>query len=278
MWNLARPTATAFVLVALIFGCPAPSAAQSSPQPPDAFITVNGVRLHYFDWGGQGETLLLLTALGGTGHGFDSFAPRFTDRFHVVVLTRRGQGLSDKPPSGYDLDTLATDIRAFMDALHINRAHLAGHSIAGAEMTRFAINYPERLLKLVYLDASADFALINALINEAHVVAVEDKVLAEILTAAGAVHPDYSKIRAPALAFFTVIDPLPILPTDSPEVKRYTQLLNERKVMDSQIEQFRTGVKDGRVILLRDANHATFLSDEKYAPDVAREMRAFLLP
>jgi hypothetical protein len=47
--------------------------------------------------------------------------------------------------------------------------------------------------------------------------------------------------------------------------------------MDGQIERFRTAIRNGRVVLLHDANHATFLTDQKYAPDVAREMRAFLL-
>jgi pimeloyl-ACP methyl ester carboxylesterase len=83
-------------LLALLL-LPTPVFAQTAP---DRFITVNGVRLHYFDGGGSGSTLLMLVPGGGmgggTGHGYDTFAPKFTDRFHVMVLTRRGQGLSRK--------------------------------------------------------------------------------------------------------------------------------------------------------------------------------------
>ena len=54
------------------------------------FVTVaGGIRLHYLDWGGSGPVLLFLTAIGCNAHIFDGFAPRFTDRFHVLALTRR---------------------------------------------------------------------------------------------------------------------------------------------------------------------------------------------
>jgi hypothetical protein len=61
------------VLAALMLAAPA-QAAQ------DGFVSVNGLRLHYVDWGGRGPTLLFLTGGGnGSAHTFDSFAPRFAD-------------------------------------------------------------------------------------------------------------------------------------------------------------------------------------------------------
>jgi pimeloyl-ACP methyl ester carboxylesterase len=115
-----------------------------------------GVQLHMLDFGGQGEVLLFLPGLGDTAHIFRGFAPRFTDRFRVLALTRRGHGESEQPAEGYELDALAADIAASLDALGIERAHLAGHSIAGAELTLFAARFPERVGKLVYLDAAYD--------------------------------------------------------------------------------------------------------------------------
>src|SRR3954468_7461143 len=70
------------------------------------FVTVSGVKLHYLDWGGKGKVLLFLTGLGNSAHIFDDIAPKFTDRFHVLALTRRGHGQSDQPAAGYDLPTL----------------------------------------------------------------------------------------------------------------------------------------------------------------------------
>ncbi len=124
----------------------------TSPHKSD-FVNVNGIRLHYLDWGGSGPVLLFLAGLGCNAHIFDRFAPRFIDRFHALALTRRGHGKSDYPETGYDIDTLTEDIREFIDILKIDQAVLIGHSLAGIELSHFAALYPERVLKLVYLDA-----------------------------------------------------------------------------------------------------------------------------
>lgn len=121
-----------------------------------SFVNVNGIRLHYLDWGGTGPTLIFLTGMGSSAYIFDKFAPRFNDNFRVLALTRRGHGDSDYPETGYDADTLVEDIRQFMDALHVEKAVLAGHSLAGVELTHFAATYPQRVQKLVYLDALDD--------------------------------------------------------------------------------------------------------------------------
>src|SRR5260221_65801 len=64
------------------------------------FIKVNNVRLHYLDWGGKGATILFLHGLGDTPHIFDDLAPRFTNQFRALGLTRRGHGQSEKPETG----------------------------------------------------------------------------------------------------------------------------------------------------------------------------------
>lgn len=127
----------------------------TSPHRSD-FVHVNGIRLHYLDWGGVGETIIFLTGMGSSAHCYDRIAPRFSDSFHALALDRRGHAESETPVSGYDLDTLTGDILAFMNALKIEKAILAGHSLAGVEMTRFTEKFPERVAKLVYLDAVYD--------------------------------------------------------------------------------------------------------------------------
>jgi non-heme chloroperoxidase len=127
----------------------------TSPHKSD-FVNVNGVRLHYLDWGGSGEVLLFLAGMGCNAHIFDQFAPRFTDKFHVMAVTRRGHGESDHPETGYDIETLTEDLRQFMDALGLDQAILAGHSLAHIELSHFSALYPERILKLIFLDAAYD--------------------------------------------------------------------------------------------------------------------------
>ncbi len=94
-------------------------------NPRSDFVHINGIRLHYLDWGGTGPTLIFLTGMGCSAYIFNKFAPRFADAFHVLALTRRGQGDSDYPEAGYDADTLTEDIRQFMDSLNIEKAILA---------------------------------------------------------------------------------------------------------------------------------------------------------
>lgn len=120
------------------------------------FVNANGTRLHYLDWGGNGPVLLFIAGWGCTAHIFEGFAPRFTDRFHVMAVTRRGHGESDYPETGYDPDSLAVDLRQFLDALHIDKVILAGHSLAYIELSRFAILHPDRVIKLVWIDAAYD--------------------------------------------------------------------------------------------------------------------------
>ena len=126
-----------------------------SPHKTD-FVNVNGIKLHYLDWGGSGEALLFLAGMGCNAHIFDDFAPCFTDTFHVMALTRRGHGESDHPKAGYDVDTLTDDIRQFLDALGIEKVILVGHSMANIELSHFSALYPDRVLKLIFLDAAYD--------------------------------------------------------------------------------------------------------------------------
>ena len=120
------------------------------------FVNVNGIRLHYLDWGGRGPVLLFLTGMGCSAYIFGDFAPRFVDQFHVLALDRRGHGDSDYPETGFDPDTLAEDLRKFLDAIGIEQVILAGHSMGYIELCHFTSLYPERVLKLVFLDAAYD--------------------------------------------------------------------------------------------------------------------------
>ena len=130
-----------------------------------------GVSLHVRDWpsaqpaaGRGGDVIVLLAGLGGNAHAFDSLAPALARRHRVLAITRRGYGASGKPlpaNSGGDATyapaTLVADLLAVLDALQIGRIILAGHSVAGNELTLFAGSHPRRVRGLVYLDTSWDY-------------------------------------------------------------------------------------------------------------------------
>lgn len=131
-------------------------AIDPSPHKP-LFVTVQpDVKLEVLDFGGGGPPLIFLSGLGGTGHSFDGFAEKFSGRHHVYAITRRGFSLSSSPPdtdANYDADRLGDDVLAVMEALHIEKPVLAGHSIAGEELSSIGSRHPEKVAGLIYLDA-----------------------------------------------------------------------------------------------------------------------------
>ena len=75
----------------------------------------------------------------------------------MVAYARRGHGRSEIR-SPYDADTLAEDLRQLLDSLGLDTVHLAGWSLGGRELTRFAELHPARVHTLTYLDGAHDRA------------------------------------------------------------------------------------------------------------------------
>lgn len=154
------------VALFLIAACgerPAPEAspaeaAWTDPSPhASAFTTANGIRLHYLDWGGTGPNLILVHGYSDNPHAFDDLAAALGGQFRIVAYARRGHGQSGKE-GPYDLATITEDLRALMDSLGIARAHLAGWSMGGNEVTAMAGRHPDRVDRIVYLDAGYDWS------------------------------------------------------------------------------------------------------------------------
>jgi len=148
------------------------------PSPHKAqFIAVEkDIKLEVLDWGGTGRPLVLLTGLGNNAHVFDKFAPKLTGKYHVYGITRRGFGFSSSPSpqtASYATDRLGEDVLAVIDALHLEKPVLAGHSIAGEELSYIGTRHPERVAGLIYLDAGYPYALYDEA-NGALVVDVKD--------------------------------------------------------------------------------------------------------
>lgn len=305
-----------------------------SPHNID-FIRVNGIRLHYLDWGGgKGETILLLTGFGDSAHIFDDLAPQFTSHFRVLGLTRRGHGRSDKPETGYDISTLVDDIRQFLELMGIKRVTLVGHSLAGDEMTQFAGSYPDRLHKLIYLDAAYDHSELTdsdifaqapkvfkvlgptdedrqsldayrnwyrtkryrfwsdaqeADMREVTVISSDGNVLGNVMPeqvaeaiekGARGSQTDYRRVKAPALAFYslkTMESWFPWITSDiDSDVQREAQdLLNDVLIPYTRksIEKFRMEVVSGKVVELENTDHLCFIQRRDA---IVRHMREFL--
>jgi pimeloyl-ACP methyl ester carboxylesterase len=130
----------------------------SGDGPRSGCAAAGGVRLHYLDWGGDGEPLVLFPGLGQSAHVFRDLAPALADRMRVLALTPRAHGESDAPGGGYHVQALADDVGGFLDALGIGAASIVAHSFSGAVATRFAADHPGRVARLAYVDALTDFS------------------------------------------------------------------------------------------------------------------------
>src|SRR4026208_19402 len=109
-WRM--PSVSAAVLVSLAVVVPA---AQTSPGPAqytDRYATVNGLRLHYLDWGaGAKPAMILLHGIARHAHMFDHIAPDLARDYHVLAIDMRGHGDSDWSPDGaYLVEDYVKDI------------------------------------------------------------------------------------------------------------------------------------------------------------------------
>ena len=251
--------------------------ADSSPHT-EHLVQANGVTLHYLDWGGKGEALLFLTGYGSPAHVFDALAPRFTNAFRVIALTRRGRAPSQMPSSGYDFDSLTADVKGVLDTLKFGRVHIVAHSFGGAEATRLATLYPERIASVVYLDAALDAAAGEAVMKDSPVPNPQpppDSPYAQVLQWWTSYSPDFSQVKCPALALYAVQDSPPVPQTASAELRtRANEYWQTRwlPTVRQMIEKFTREAPAGRVVVLENASHNLFRDRET---EVLREMTGF---
>ena len=96
-----------------------------------------------------GTPVVALHGVTDSWHSFEPVLPHLPSDLHVLALTQRGHGGSDKPASGYRPADFAEDVVAFMDVTGIERAVLVGHSMGSINAMRFAIDHPERVAGLL---------------------------------------------------------------------------------------------------------------------------------
>lgn len=300
------------------------------------FITVEkGVKLEVLDWGGTGRPLVFLAGLGGTAHIFDHFAPKFTPKYHVYGITRRGFGASSAPPpvdGNYSADRLGDDVLAVINVLKLNRPVLVGHSFGGEEMSSIGSRYPGKVAGLIYLDAGYPYAFYDrsrgdVLIDTIYLkrkldllltgkvqdpkqfvrelqaslpqferdLAETEKQMASIpdqprpssppkstppkSTPSDAIplailsgQQKYTKIDVPILAIYADPHDLGQIFKNNPAA-RAAVVADDIASTTAQAKAFQAGIPSAHVILLPNAKHRVFESNEA---EVFRDMNAFL--
>ena len=120
-------------------------------------IVVNGARIHYEDSGvATRGTIVFAHGLLWGGWMFEAQANALSDRYRCIRFDFRGQGRSEVTQSGYDMETLADDAAALIEALKVGPVHFAGLSMGGFIGMRLAARKPQLLRSLTLMDTSAD--------------------------------------------------------------------------------------------------------------------------
>jgi pimeloyl-ACP methyl ester carboxylesterase len=125
----------------------------ADPAVHDQTITLNGLRLHYRDWGDpQNPPVLLLHGAAMHARTWDHFAAATTDQFRLLALDTRGHGESDRS-TDYGFERIISDIEEFADRLRLDRFTLIGNSMGGRHAGLYAARHPTRVEHLVIVES-----------------------------------------------------------------------------------------------------------------------------
>ncbi|HKI98675.1 MAG TPA: alpha/beta hydrolase [bacterium] len=130
------------------------------PEYTDQFVTLNGCRLHYQDWGdAAAPPLLCVHGLTQQSHSFDGMARHLATRFRCVAMDLRGRGDSDwAPPETYNVVQYAKDALALLDHLGIEATDYVGTSLGGLTAMSIARMAAPRLRRVVLNDIGPEIA------------------------------------------------------------------------------------------------------------------------
>jgi len=120
--------------------------------PASRFATVNGLRIHYLDFGGDGPPAVLHHGTGFHGAVWGPIARALSARYRVFAVDARGHGDSDKPPDGYEWSTFIADLVAFVETLGLGRVLGVGHSLGGTTTAGAAAERPDLFTAVTLLD------------------------------------------------------------------------------------------------------------------------------
>jgi len=125
-----------------------------------AFINRDGVQIYYDIQGPEGALPLLLSH----GHAaatqmWAAQVEALKEKFRIITWDLRGHGRSDCPTDQalYTVEHTVDDIAAILDACHIDKAVIGGHSLGGVMTFQFQLKYPQRMLAMIILNSGPGF-------------------------------------------------------------------------------------------------------------------------
>lgn len=146
----------------------AASLAAAAPAPPPrihlhpldaARRTValpDGIRMAYVELGPRdGTPVVLIHGYTDSDLDWASLVPYLSKHFRLILPDLRGHGSSSKPECCYTRYDFAYDVKLLLDALHVRRADIVGHSLGSIVAQTFAENWPRRTARVILIASTA---------------------------------------------------------------------------------------------------------------------------
>ena len=130
---------------------------QRDRQPVDRYLDVNGLRIHYVDWGGNEKPLVMVHGLDRVARTFDHLAVRLSPAYHVIAIDMRGHGDSGWDPQGrYLVEDHVGDLEGVVQQLGLRDLVLWGNSTGGRVVQVFAGKHPELVSHVISEDVGPE--------------------------------------------------------------------------------------------------------------------------
>jgi esterase len=176
-----------FASVVLVLAAAVPATSQTPYA--DRYATVNGLRLHYLDWGASAKpALILLHGIARHAHTFDHLASNLARDYHVIALDMRGHGDSAWSPEGaYLVEDYVKDLESLVGQLGLRKLTLLGNSTGGRVVQVFAGLHPDLVERLIVEDVGPERpqdiadSFARRVQQEANGWASEDELVAQLV-------------------------------------------------------------------------------------------------
>lgn len=250
----------------------------------------NQVKIPYVEKGNSSSfPLILLHGYADSWHSFERVLPHLPESMRALALTQRGHGDASRPTVGYRTHDFAADLVAFMDALHLDAAVIAGGSSGGFVARRFAIDHPQRTLGLVLIGSpltlrdkpgvlelwDSTISMLTDPIEPGFVREFVESTFAQAVPQAFLETMVQESLKVPARVWRATFEGL--LEDDSSEelnkIKAPTLIIwgdHDTIVPRSDQETFAAAIADSRFVVYPGAGHALYCEEPvRFASDLA---------
>ena len=118
------------------------------------FIEIDGMQVHYRDEG-KGFPIVLVHGTAASLHTWDAWTTELTKNYRVIRMDLPAFGLTGPNKSGdYSIENYTKFLHQFLSKINVQKFYLAGNSLGGNIAWNYAAEYPEKVSKLILIDAS----------------------------------------------------------------------------------------------------------------------------